>query len=150
MHVVSIGITILLCIELYVANDTEMASQQTNSSNLSSADIEKVHEIIQVLSSAAFVAPSNRELANPRPTVQSSTPQTVAAQEVRSEHRGRSRNGGGERPRGEPPMATLVEQSHATAMLNNNQPRPSMATALSEPHSSRETLRHEQGTANPV
>ena len=152
MHVVSIGITILLCIELCVANDTEMASQQTNSSNLSSADIEKVHEIIQVLSSAAFVAPSNRELANPRPTVQSSTPQTVAAQEVRSEHRGRSRNGGGERPRGEPPMATLVEQSHATAMLNNNLPRPSMATALSEPHdhSSRETLRHEQGTANPV
>ena len=52
MHVVSVGINILLCIELCVANDTEMASQQTNSSNLSSADIEKVHEIIQVLSSA--------------------------------------------------------------------------------------------------
>ena len=83
MHVFSVSVVILslvwiergieVCLEVCraryrVATDTEMASQQAVNSSLSSADIQKVHELIQFLSSsgssAAFVATSNRELSN--------------------------------------------------------------------------------------
>ena len=159
MHVFSVSVVILSLvwiergIEVYLevcrlATGTEMASEQAVNSSLSAADIQKVHELIQFLSSsgssAAFVATSNRELSNParpnpRPN-QSLTSQTMEPHEfTRAEHRGRSRNGGGE-----PPPAS-VEQS--TVRLPGNLPRLSTETALSGPHSSRET---DEGTANPV